>query len=271
MKIYEETIVAGKTILRSIKISSGNHGNKRGPKINITSDAVRKNNDRLAVKRLTADLNANFKGGDLHITLTYAEMPSLMQAKKDREKFLKDLRNELRKTGMELKYIAVTEYKNKRPHHHIVVNTDDLTLINQLWGKGRVHSTPLDSEGNYYKLAEYLIKETTKTFREEDSLHKRRYSCSRSIVHPAVKRQEVDLSKLEEDPEPIRGYYIPKECERRFEHPVTGLEHLEYIEVALDKPRKYKVWPKGVLVSTREYYKPDYFEEQMALDELPFI
>ena len=79
------------------------------------------------------------------------------------------------------------------------------------------------------------------------------------------------MKELEEDPTPISGYYIPKDCERRFEHPVTGLEHLEYIEVALEAPRKYKVWPKGTLVSTREYYKPDYFEEQMELDELPFL
>lgn len=271
MKVFEETIVAGKTILRSIKISSGHHSDKRAPKRNVTPEAVRKNNDRLAVKNLTADLNANFGEGDLHVTLTYDHVPELAQAKKDREKILRDLRRELKKQGVVLKYIAVTEYKNKRPHHHLVLNTSDLDLINRLWGKGWAHSTPLDDSGNYYKLAEYLIKETTKTFREEGSLHKRRYSCSRNIIHPAAKRQEVDLKKLEADPVPISGYYIPKDCERRFEHPVTGLEHLEYIEVALDKPRRFKVWPKGKLVSTREYYKADYFEEQMELDELPFI
>ena len=271
MKVYKETIMAGRTILRSVKISSGDHRDKRAPKKNITPDAVRKNNDRLAVKNLTADLNANFKGGDMHITLTYAAVPTLRQAKRDREKFLRDLRKELRKQGIELKYIAVTEYQNKRPHHHIVVNTDDMALIDMLWEKGFIHSTPLDDTGNYYKLAEYLIKETTKTFREEGSLHKRRYTCSRNIVHPRAKRQEVSLKELEEDPTPISGYYIPKDCERRFEHPVTGMEHLEYIEVALEAPRKYKVWPKGTLISTREYYKPDYFEEQMELDELPFL
>ena len=110
MKVYKETIMAGRTILRSIKISSGDHRDKRAPKKNITPDAVRKNNDRLAVKNLTADLNANFKGGDMHITLTYAAVPTLRQAKRDREKFLRDLRKELRKQGIELKYIAVTGF-----------------------------------------------------------------------------------------------------------------------------------------------------------------
>ena len=79
MKVYKETIMAGRTILRSIKISSGDHRDKRAPKKNITPDAVRKNNDRLAVKNLTADLNANFEGGDMHITLTYAAVPTLRQ------------------------------------------------------------------------------------------------------------------------------------------------------------------------------------------------
>lgn len=225
----------------------------------------------MAVKRLTADLNANFCHGDILVTYTYDNLPQIAQAKKDRADHIRKLQQEMRKCGAELKYIAVTEYKNHRPHHHIVMNCRDEELIVKLWTKGHVRISYLDDTGNYYKLAEYLIKETTKTFREPGGEHKRRYTCSRSIVHPVAKREEVSVSELTEDPQPIKGYYIPEDCNRRFEHPVTGLEHLEYIMVAVDEPRKYKVWPKGQRISVREYYKPDYFEEQMELDELPFI
>ena len=171
----------------------------------------------------------------------------------------------MRSRGTELKYIAVTEYEHTRIHHHIVINNFDINTINELWTKGFVKFSALDDTGNYTALAEYLIKETTKTFREEDSLYKRRYSCSANLTKPVVKKEEVDPSELWDDPDPIEGYYIPEEYVRRFEHPVTGLEHLEYLMVAADKPRKYKTWPRGKTVSGKEYYKSSYTEEQLGL------
>ena len=33
--------------------------------------------------------------------------------------------------------------------------------------------------------------------------------------------------------------------------------------IAIDKPRAYKVWPKGEIVKGREYYKINYEEEQL--------
>lgn len=266
MLAIRETCVAGKTIDRVIKVTSGNHKNKRAGRKNITSEKVQKNNDRLAIKNLMRTLNANFNPGDLHVVLTNAIAPTEMQAAKDRGKFIKELRKELKRIGVELKYVAVTEFLSTRIHHHIVVNTSDIELLQKVWGnKGWIRVTALDDSGNYIKLAEYLIKETNKTFRLPDSIHKRRYSCSRNLIKPIVKKEFIDISELSEDPKPIKGYYIQEEFKRRYEHPVTGLEHLEYIMVALDKPRGYKVWPNGVEVKTREYYKANYIEEQTDL------
>ena len=103
MKVIQETCIAGRTIDRTIKITSGNHRSKRSPKINITPEKVQKNNDRIAVKKLMRLLNANFTGGDLHIVLTYKDAPDQLQAKKDRENFLKALRRKLKKNGKDLK------------------------------------------------------------------------------------------------------------------------------------------------------------------------
>lgn len=264
MKVIRETCVAGRTIDRVVKVASGNHGGKRGPKMNVTSEQVQKNNDRYAVRELMRKLNANFKGGDLHLVLTYEDAPKKEQAKKDREAFIRKLRKAMAACGEELKYVAVTEFEHTRIHHHVVINKFDLEKVAKIWTAGFVKCSVLDDTGNYIELAEYLIKETTRTFREEGSLYKRRYSCSGNLVKPIVKREEVDPSELWDDPQPISGYYIPKDYERRYEHPVTGLEHLEYIMVALDKPRRYKIWPRGTAVSGREYYRPTYEEEQLG-------
>lgn len=268
MKVKKYICMAGKSIITEIRVTSGDHKGKRGPKRNITPEMVQRNNDRLAVLNLTKLLNANFCERDMHITLTYKDIPSLEEAKKDRKNFIERLKYHMKKQGKSLKAICVTEYENKRPHHHIVVNTNDIDLITDCWQKGFVHSSPLDETGNYNKLAEYLIKETTKTFRSPDAVHKKRYTRIGKLVNPVTTEHDSSYEELIEDPMPIKGYYIPEDCKRRFEHPVTGLEHQEYIQVAIDKPRKFKKWPNGKIVSTREKFKPDYFEEQLGIDEM---
>ena len=265
MKAIKEICVAGKTIEVILKLSSGNHREKRNGKLNITPEAVRKNNDRLAVLRLRRILNANFGYGDMHIVLTYREAPDPQQAKKDRNNFIKSMQRKMRKAGRELKYIAVTEYMHARIHHHIVINCSDIKLLTSVWKHGLIKAAALDDSGNYAKLAEYLLKETQKSFREEGCPNKRRYAASTNLVKPQVVRQAVDVEQLFEEPQAIKGYYIPEDYNRRYEHPVTGLEHVEYIMVALDRPRRYKKWPKGKVVSDREYFKPNYAEEQLGL------
>lgn len=263
MKVVKEVWIAGRTIGVVIKLSTGDHTKRRAPKKNITSEKVRRNNNRLAARNLTMLINANFGKGDAHYTLTHAEEVTQKQAERERSNFLRRLSARFKKAGKELKYIAVTEYKNKRIHHHILINSSDLKLIEEVWGKGHVHCTRLDDTGEYQELAEYLIKETQKTFREKDSAHKSRYSPSRNLIKPIIKRDEnADIRELFKDPEPISGYYIPENRIRRYTHPVTGLEYLEYIMVAIDKPRRYKVWPRGKVVSGKEYYKINYEEEQ---------
>lgn len=268
MKVKKYICMAGKSIITEIRVTSGDHKGKRGPKRNITSEMVQRNNDRLAVLNLTKLLNANFCEKDMHITLTYKDIPSLEEAKKDRKNFIERLKYHMKKQGKSLKAICVTEYENKRPHHHIVLNTNDIDLINDCWTKGFVHSSLLDKTGNYSKLAKYLIKETTKTFRSPDAVHKKRYTRAGKFITPVTTEHDSSYEELIEDPTPIKGYYIPEGCKRRFEHPVTGLEHQEYIQVAEGAPRRFKKWPKGKIVSTREKFKPDYFEEQLGIDEM---
>lgn len=263
MRVVKETAVAGRTIYRSVKISSGDHRKPRKEKQNITPEAVRKNNDRLAVRNLTLLMNANFDSGCAHVTLTYEEAATPEQAKKDRRNFIARLRTRFRKEGKELKYIVTTEWLNKRIHHHMVVNTLDIEMISDCWGKGFVRSTRLSATGNYKKLAEYFIKEMKKS---AAAGIKRRYAASRNLFRPVIKRQEATLRELmDEDPKPIDGYYIDRESFRRFRHPVTGLDHLEYYMIASADPRRYKVWPRGTAVSGREHFVWDPPDEQQVI------
>lgn len=264
-RAVREVCVAGKTIDVTVKLSSGIHTEKRKQKKNITKEKVQANNDRMAAKNLARLINANFKEGDFHLVLTYKDVPTKEQAKKDRAQFIR----KLRKTYPDLKYIAVTEWEHTRIHHHMVVSECSIDLIESLWWDlGYVKIGFLDNTGDYTRLAEYLIKETTKTFRMADSCYKRRYSCSANLIRPVVKREEISITELFEDPEPIPGYYIPKDSVRRYEHPVTGIEHLEYIMVALGEPRKYKSWPRGKKVKRPEYFRPNYIEDQEDLFDL---
>lgn len=269
MKAIKEVCVAGRVIDVTIKLASGYHKGKRRQKRNITPEAVRNNNDRIAVKNLARILNANFKEGDIHLVLTYREPPSEEQAKKDRANYIR----RLRRKGFDIKAIAVAEKgKHGRIHHHIVISGAKAEDLSAEWKDGWVNIKYLDESGDYTKLAEYLIKESSNRMREPGAVFKKRYNCYGKLIRPVVKREEISISDLleGEDPEPIKGYYIPKDSIRRFEHPVTGIEHLEYRMLAIDEPRKYKQWPRGKRVKPREYFKAagEYQEQEDIFDLL---
>lgn len=265
MKWVRDTAVAGKTIYRDIKLSSGNHKGKRMPKTGITSEMVARNNERLAVRNLTLLINANFGKESSHMTLTYQEEQLPEDAERTLEKFLRRLRYHFKKAGKELKYVVVTEYANNRIHHHMVVNTHDWEKVMEIWKQGWVFHSELRPDGNYGKLAEYLVKETNKTFRTDNGMKRRRYSASRNLFRPVIKREEIERPDLDEDPQPLPGYYIPKDTIRRYEHPVTGQTHMEYYMVAVDEPRRYKKWPRGIAVSSKENFRADVVEVQEQL------
>ena len=269
MRIYRETIVAGKTILQSYRASTrirSVKGEKRAAKSNPTPEAVRKVNLRNAVKNLTAILNANFSEKDFHLTLTYSgSEPTKEEAKKNLQRFLRNMKNYCKKNDTEWKWVAVTEYENHRIHHHIVCTGVDVDVINEKWNCGWVNFKALDVSGNYYRLAEYLVKETEKTFRQKDSVNKKRYTSSRTIIIPEIKKELVSERMIEKDPEPLKGYYIDQDTINRYEHSILGVECLEFIQVSLAETPRLKRWNRGTK-TTRERHYPEYWEEQLEIE-----
>lgn len=256
-RVIRETCIAGAVIDRCIKASFP-RGGKRKKKEKAASDAVKKNNDMLALKNLTRLINLNFYPGDLHTTLTYAKELSPEEANSELDKWIKRMRREYKKLDKEFYYIAVTEFKNKRIHHHVVMNYIDFQVINRQWKMGRIRCTPLDKTRNYRVLAEYLIKETQKTFREPENATKRRWKPSRNLKRPVVKREWVSISQLFQnldDIKPLKGYEIDRDTLRKYTNPVTKLDHLEYQMVSNEAVPRLSVWRKGKKVNRNETYR----------------
>lgn len=267
-KVIREICAAGAVIDVAIKMTFRATGTGRREKKNKTNEAVQKNNDRLAVKMLARLLNMNFFPGDFHTTLTYAVELSPEEAKHQLSLFISRMRNEYKKCDKEFYYVAVTEYKNKRIHHHIVMNYIDSAIIDKQWKLGHIWLSTLDRSRNYTELAEYLVKETQQTFREPENSTKRRWTASRNLKRPIVKREYVSVSQLFTEPKAFKGYQLDKDSVRKFENPVTGLEHKEYQMIATDPVPRIKVWRKGKIVNRQEGYIRMAEIEQVSFEDL---
>lgn len=235
-----ETIFAGAIVLRrKIGRKSNRKGESKAPKQNPTSEEVEKINARYAERTLQIKLHHNFKPGDHHIIPTYRGVePTKSEAKEDLRIFKRELRKEYKKLGLAFKWIAVTEYENRRIHHHMVINQGiSVKRIRELWEKGNVHERPLSKSGDWRKLGEYLIKETSKTFRNPDAVGKLRYSCSRNLIMPEVFKEEIEASELLDDPKPIKGYYIDQDSIYKGMNPVTERPYVEYVMLPLNAER----------------------------------
>lgn len=264
MKVVRETCIAGKVIDVSVRVSSGNHRDPRAKRMCVTRETVQKNNDRMAAKRLTRILNAYCDSSWFHDTLTYALEVTPEEGMKIFNRFLARLRRRMKKAGMELMWVAAAEY-TKRLHHHFITNAP-VDMVRAAWTEGFVLPRPMDEGPDYHRLAEYIIKETTTTFREKDCPFKTRYSHSRNMIQPVPQREYVSVKQLFDDPEPRKDYYLVKDSVRRFEHPITGLEHLEYIMIAETEVPRIKKYYKGKPAREIDYSKYiNYEEEQLGL------
>ncbi len=240
---YKTTITAGATVEVYKYFRKRERKGQRGKKVRPTPAEMEKINQRNAERRLRLKINANFGEDDLFVTLTYRkeERPEPEEAKKQIKKFLDSLRKEYKTWGADLKYINVTEYRNKAIHHHLLINhvpdKDAAKAVRQLWPFGRPDFKYLDDTGQYKDLAAYLIKETSGTFKEnkeKGSGHKQRYSCSRNLILPKEKTEIIrKAAKWTASPRAPKGYYIDQDTIYNGVDAFTGLEYQQYIMVKL--------------------------------------
>lgn len=225
---YEQQITyCGKVIEVEKKKGAAKSSRKRlrRPKEQPTTEQQQERNKRRAERKLTQIINTNFREGDHHLTLTYRKQDRLPpgEARKALEKFMRKLRALYKKHGAELKYISVTEYKNTAIHHHLIINNAvPIKEINKLWEYGRPKYVQLDGTGQYKDLAEYLIKETEKSFREPDAPFKQRWNASRNLKKPVVKKKIVKRESWSKAPKPFKGYMLEKDSFYQCEQGDTG-------------------------------------------------
>lgn len=210
----------------------------RAPRSVQTTEVQKEINRRVAARKLLELLQNNFSNG-IHLVLTYKEEPaSKAEAKRELDNFLRRLRYAYQKQGKELKYVLTTEYLKKRIHHHLVIDSIpeiSVTRIqNEIWKNGLVRNTPFEEEGYYIKLAEYLIKETSKTFDSLDRICGKRFTHSRNLIlpEPVEEISEGDENDLLDIPlaDTIDGveYELIKGSEYIGKNPFTGLPYVTY-------------------------------------------
>lgn len=182
----------------------GIKGEKRKKKRVPSDEARRRNNEQNARAKLRRLLINNFDEGDWHVVLTYSNenRPDVDKSKRILQNFLRVMKREYAKRGSELKYVITTEWNKTRIHHHMVVNNceDFSKIISRAWPYGGKHMTPLFPDQNYEGLADYLIKETSETFRSKDNPYRQRYTCSRNLEKPVEKVEIIKSGDWRDEP-----------------------------------------------------------------------
>ncbi|NMA65333.1 MAG: hypothetical protein GX957_03715 [Clostridiaceae bacterium] len=87
------------------------------------------------------------------------------------------------------------------------------------------------------KLAEYFIKETNKTFRDEESASRQRYIPSRNLYRPQPKVERIHSRKWNDEPKPVKGYYVLRDSLVNGINDITGFPYQYYIMVQNEKPK----------------------------------
>ncbi len=201
-------------------IFSGRYGKRTSPaeRRTPTPEEQERINEQQCIRKLRRKIHANFDEDDLFETLTYGRnrRPDPKGAAHELRLLLNRLRGIWKRAGTDLRYIVVTEYKSKSIHHHLIVNDlpdgTGAKKIAQSWSRnGHANTKYLYEDGQYERLAEYLIKETSKTFRDPDNPSKLRYSCSRNLVTPVAKTRIMKRDDWPEEPRIPKGYYLDKD------------------------------------------------------------
>ncbi|GIP17797.1 hypothetical protein J40TS1_34390 [Paenibacillus montaniterrae] len=182
---------------------------KRSKKGKVSAPKQKNLNDKNAKRYFVQLLNTNFGEGDLHVSLTYAELPDTIEAaEKEVSKYIRRIAYKRKKEGLDpLKYVLITEYrtgkddeKPVRIHHHIIMNGGlDRDEIEELWRKpkkkgqkkgdriGFVNADRLKpNEYGLEAIARYLMKNPN---------GKKRWSSSQNLERPEYSTNDHKYSR----------------------------------------------------------------------------
>ena len=215
----------------------------REAKAKATAEAVKKNNNKLALRELTRQITTYFTKGDLFIALTYrrGERPDPEAAKKQMKKFWRDMRKTYAEEGKELYRISTTAYGSRGGiHHHAIVNYIDIRKIQALWPYGMVIPKLTYMDGAFSALAAYILRQSKRPMggKPSEEIKGRRWSHSRNIKRVEPKIEEVDAKEWAKKPRALKGYQIIPGSVEDGINPVTGIPYQFYRMIKVEKSRK---------------------------------
>ena len=176
----------------------------RAAKRKASSEAQKRMNRIYSWQKLELMLAANFRRGDLWITLTYDDehLPkSRKQAKECMKYFLQKLNAERKAQHLppvvaawncERKHRHEDYYQNERWHHHLCLRAtgSDYEMIRRCWIYGsniEFRDLKLSADYTYERVARYMCKEAA-----ELKLGQHCWSCTRTCRKPEIETVRVD-------------------------------------------------------------------------------
>lgn len=203
----------------------GAPGQPRGKKRELTTEEVENLNRKNRARQLQRLILANFKPGDWHLILNYRpdQRPeTFAEADRHLTLFLDAMRRRCKKAGIPFKWIKMTERgkRGKLLHHHLIIEDvpgmNTASLVKKLWKYGNCYMIDLYEDGEYEKLAEYIVKKETK-----DPEGWCNYSCSRNLERPEAKTEKMQRRKWPAEPKAPKGWEIIPDSIRNGINPVT--------------------------------------------------
>ena len=178
-------------------------------------------------RQLWRMINCNFsrEAGDLCMTLTFRRYTSREESKKQYARFLRKLRTLRKKRKLpELKYILISEVQSGRPHAHVIINSGiTVEELTALWNElGTVWASVLDNSNNYKDLAAYLLRQhkprrggqSEENAKDEHRRNEKRWSCSRNLEKPIVKKRKCRPVTIHTMPRAPKGYELLPDFQR---------------------------------------------------------
>lgn len=186
--------------------------NSRTEKANKSRPAQAALNDKHSLKNLERMINTNFcPGKDYFVTLTFDSdhLPeSVTEARKILKRYLQRLRRAAKKSGKELKWVAVIELDG-RYHFHLIISGVSPMDIMSLWGDevkayngskefityGKIDVSPLMRvDGSFNALAKYHAKHG-KNKKGERVGGCKTWTCSRNLEKPKVTVSDTAITE----------------------------------------------------------------------------
>ena len=210
---------------------------RRSKRTKPTPEQTKEAYIRRRKKHLRWLMNENFEDGkDALVTLSWGKSRDRPQTVKEVKEaaaaFLRRLRREYDRIGLELKYIYCVEIGPKGSRHIHAVLSDagelPIMILMKCWD-GVVNVRPLYTGGQYEELADYMVKswaEKTEAVTGEELA--RCYECSKNLKKPKIEIERIREKDLKKEIKEQPGRCLDKSSVREGVNRITGRPYRFY-------------------------------------------